>query len=124
MKKLSKEQFIAKSKVVHGNKYDYSKVEYVNNYTKVCIVCPVHGEFWQIPNNHLHGKGCIKCRFEDTGNSCRYNTEDFIKSAKRVHGDKYDYSLVEYTNAQSLIDIVCRKHGVFKQKPFLTSCFN
>lgn len=117
MKKLSKEQFIAKSKVVHGDKYDYSKVEYVNNSTKVCIVCPIHGEFWQTPKNHLQGKGCIKCRFEDTGNRCRYNTEDFIKSAKRVHGDKYDYSLVEYTDAQTLIDIVCRKHGVFKQTP-------
>lgn len=55
------EQFIAEAKAVHGDKYDYSKVEYVNNNTKVCIICPTHGEFWQIPKSHLNGNGCKKC---------------------------------------------------------------
>ena len=45
----------------HNNKYDYSKVEYVNSSTKVCIICPEHGEFWQTPHKHLSGQGCPKC---------------------------------------------------------------
>ena len=57
-----KEQFILKARQVHGWKYDYSKVEYVDNYTKVCIICPEHGEFWQTPYNHLKGCGCKKCK--------------------------------------------------------------
>lgn len=56
------EDFIRKSKIVHGNKYDYSKVVYINNHTKVCIICPTHGEFWQTPNDHLRGKGCGRCK--------------------------------------------------------------
>ena len=65
--------FKEKAQKVHGEKYDYSKVEYVNNSTKVCIICPEHGEFWQTPNNHLHGYGCPKCKAEKIGNqySCR-----------------------------------------------------
>lgn len=62
MKKLTTEEFIEKARKVHVDKYDYSKVEYVNNLTKVCIICPKHGEFWQTPNNHLSGKGCPICK--------------------------------------------------------------
>ena len=61
MEKTKNEIFIEKAKKVHGDKYDYSKVEYVNAKTKVCIICPKHGEFWQTPNTHLSGKGCIHC---------------------------------------------------------------
>ena len=53
--------FIKKYRKIHGDKYDYSKVDYINNHTKVCIICPEHGEFWQVPNNHLNGYGCPKC---------------------------------------------------------------
>ena len=60
--KLTTEEFIEKAKQVHGDKYDYSKVEYINNRTKVCIICPEHGEFWQLPSNHLQGTGCPNCR--------------------------------------------------------------
>lgn len=59
--KLTTENFIKKSRLIHGDKYDYSKVDYVNNRTKVCIICPEHGEFWQRPNSHLNGRGCSKC---------------------------------------------------------------
>ena len=55
---LKNDDFIKKSREVHGDKYDYSKVEYVKNHTKVCIICPKHGEFWQVPNSHLNGNGC------------------------------------------------------------------
>ena len=59
--------FIEKAKKIHGDKYDYSKVEYINSHTKVCIICPEHGEFWQTPNNHLHGYGCPKCKSDKIG---------------------------------------------------------
>ena len=72
--KLTKENFTKKSKNVHNNKYDYSEVEYVNNQTKVCIICPKHSEFWQTPNNHLKGKGCPSCY----GNK-KLTINDFIK---------------------------------------------
>ena len=58
MKRLTKENFIERAKNVHGDKYDYSKVEYKNARTKVCIICPIHGEFWQVPSSHLKGIGC------------------------------------------------------------------
>lgn len=64
MKKLTKEEFIIKSQKIHNNKYDYSKVEYKNRNTKVCIICPIHGEFWQTPAGHLSGRGCNKCGHE------------------------------------------------------------
>ena len=51
-KRITNEEFVAKTKEVHGDRYDYSKVEYKNSHTKVCIICPEHGEFWQIPNSH------------------------------------------------------------------------
>ena len=66
MPKLTTEEFIAKAKAVHGNRYDYSKVEYVNSKTKVCIVCKEHGDFWQSPIKHLHGQKCAKCAFDET----------------------------------------------------------
>lgn len=59
--KLTQEEFIEKAREVHGDKYDYSQVEYINSKTKVCIICPKHGEFWQTPQNHLAGYDCIKC---------------------------------------------------------------
>jgi len=112
MKKLTTEEFIELAKKVHRNKYDYSKVEYKNNRTKVCIICPQHGEFWQIPASHLKGIGCPSC-----GGTKRLTTEEFIKRAKNVHGNKYDYSKVEYTNQSSKICIICPIHGEFWQIP-------
>lgn len=68
MKKLTTEEFIEKARKIHGDKYDYSKVEYVNNSIKVCIICPVHGEFWQTPNSHLSGRKCASCSNNDKKN--------------------------------------------------------
>ena len=61
MKKLTTEEFIEKAKKIHGDKYNYSKVEYYDSYTKVCIICPEHGEFWQQPRVHLNGGRCSIC---------------------------------------------------------------
>ena len=110
---LSTEEFIKRAKEIHGDKYDYSKVEYKNAYTKVCIICPIHGEFWITPNNHLRGRGCKECYRDSLFSS----TNEFIKKAKKVHGDKYDYSKVEYKNDRTKICIICSKHGEFWQTP-------
>ena len=74
-------EFINKSNRVHGNKYDYSKVEYVNSQTKVCIICPIHGEFWQTPANHVHGHGCPFCSVEKVHLRQKSNSKEFIDKA-------------------------------------------
>ena len=112
-KPMSQDDFIKKAKEIHGDKYDYSKVDYVNSRSKVCIICPKHGEFWQKAMTHLEGRGCKKCR----GGNKVSTLIDFIDQAKKVHGDKYDYSKVEYTNSQTKVCIICPKHGEFWQTP-------
>jgi hypothetical protein len=106
------EEFINKAIKIHGDKYDYSKVDYINTQTKAQIICKIHGEFEQQPNNHLMGKGCKKC----AGHLVE-NTNDFIKKAKEIHGDKYDYSQVIYKKTNEYIKIICLIHGEFEQLP-------
>jgi len=110
------EQFIAKAKKVHGDKYDYSKVEYVNNKTKILITCPEHGDFLQTPSAHLQGRGCPRCGVEAHKKATTKTTEQFIAEAKEIHGDKYDYSKVEYLNAKAKVTIICSVHGPFEQR--------
>jgi len=112
MKKLTTNIFIERSKIKHKNKYDYSKVEYINSQTMVIIICPIHGEFEQKANDHLRGCGCFKCI-----KTYKLNTEKFILKAKSIHGDKYDYSKVEYINSQRNVIIICPIHGEFEQTP-------
>lgn len=112
--RLTTEQFISEAKSVHGDKYDYSKVEYKNNSTKICIICPEHGEFWQNPANHLKGFGCAKC-----SGMAKITTEEFIEKAKTIHGDKYDYSKTKYVNAKTKICIICPEHGEFWKLPYV-----
>ena len=119
MAKLTTEEFIAKAKAVHGDKYDYSKVEYVDSTTKVCIGCKKHGDFWQKPNIHLQGKGCFKCGREKIATSSRKSLEQFLQDAKRIHGDRYNYSKVELVNYQTKVIIICPVHGEFTQSPTL-----
>lgn len=116
-KKLTKEEFINRSREIHGDRYDYSKVDYVNNSTRVCIICPEHGEFWQTPYGHMKGQGCFKCGNHKKGQFRKLNTETFIKKARAIHGNKYDYSKVEYVNNSTKICIICPDHGEFWQKP-------
>lgn len=113
MKKVTTEDFIKKAREIHGDKYDYSKVEYIKRNQKVCIICPVHGEFWQTPGNHLCGNGCSECSGKK-----KSNTEDFIKKAKEIHGDRYDYSKVNYVNNETPVCIICPEHGEFWQTPY------
>ena len=110
-------EFIQRAKAIHGDKYDYSKVEYVNAKTKVCLVCPKHGEFWQRPDIHLQGKGCTKCGRERIGIASSKSKDQFLQEARKVHGDKYDYSKVDYVNYQTKVTIICPLHGEFTQTP-------
>ena len=106
-----REDFIKKATEKHGNKYDYSLVEYISNSTKVKIVCPIHGEFEQIPESH-YICGCPKC----AGN-IQKTTEEFIRDAKKVHGDRYNYEKSNYSKAFDKLTIICPEHGDFKQTP-------
>lgn len=115
--KFNKNIFIEKSKKTHGNKYDYSKVNYINNNTKVCIICPKHGEFWQTPSAHMNGEGCKKCRNDKLTSDRSFSNEQFIKQAIGVHGNIYDYSKIIYKNARTKVEIICPKHGSFFQTP-------
>lgn len=114
---MTTEEFIQKAKAIHGDKYDYSKVEYVNATTKVRIMCPKHGEFWQRPSEHLRGAGCQKCGHEYVVNLRKKTKEWFLQKAREVHGNLYDYSKVDFVNVSTKVCIVCHKHGDFWQTP-------
>ena len=96
----------------HNYKYNYDKVIYKNNRTKIIVTCPNHGDFNILPYHHSNGIGCSKC-----SNNFSYTTNDFIITSKIIHGDTYDYSLSEYKNNHTKVAIICKKHGVFYQKP-------
>lgn len=110
--KLTTEEFIEKAKKIHGDKYDYSKVDYKHSKIPVKILCKIHGYYNQMPVNHLQGSGCPKC-----GSTYRLDVEEFVKKARRVHGDLYNYSNVEYKNSKTPIKIFCKIHGYFSQIP-------
>lgn len=111
------EKIIEKFKSIHGDKYDYSKVDFVKTTTKVCIICPEHGEFWQEPHAHLKGQGCPKCGVDKRSKSKTTTNENFIKKAKEIHGDKYDYSKTNYINNKTKIIIICPIHGEIEITP-------
>ena len=116
-KRKTTEQFIAEAKAVHGDRYDYSEVEYVHIRTKIKIICPEHGPFEQTPNSHLQRKGCPKCGSKQRVKSRVKTTEQFIAEAKAFHGDRYDYSESEYVHHKTKVKIICPKHGPFEQVP-------
>lgn len=106
------EQFIEEARAVHGDYYDYSKVNYVDAKTPVIITCPVHGDFPQKPYVHLRGHGCWPC-------SKGIMTEaEFIEKARDKFGDRFDYSLVKITGNQTKVKIICPVHGVIEQTPY------
>ncbi len=109
----SLKQFIEEANKVHNNKYDYSLVNYINNSTKVKIICKLHGIFEQIPKDHINKKyNCPRC-------SNITNLTDFIEKANKIHNNKYDYKLSIYINARTKIKIICPKHGIFEQMPYV-----
>ena len=124
MAKLTQEDFLRKAKNAHGDKYDYSKSEYVGAREKIEIICPIegHGPFWQIASEHTCGKGCIKCGYISTGNYQKITKEDFLKRAKEAQskkGREYDYSKLVYVDTRVKVEIIClvEEHGSFWQSP-------
>lgn len=111
-RKLTKARFIERAREAHGDKFDYSKVEYTNARGEISIICPHHGEFTQKAYLHLGGNGCHKCA--KTG---KRDAESFINKSREVHGNRYDYSKVEYVNNRSKVAIICPVHGEFLQTP-------
>lgn len=111
--RYTQEQWIEKAKLIHGEKYDYSKVRYVNINTKICIICQKHGEFNQTPKDHLRGRGCGKCGRENGIKKRTKTSEQFLQEIKEKHGDCYDLSKVEYINDKVKVCIICQKHGEF-----------
>lgn len=109
-KKLTQDEFIEQSRLVHGERYDYSKVQYKNYETPVEIICRVHGQFVQKPHAHLNKRGCKIC-----GGSNPLDTQYFIERAISKHGNKYDYSKTIYINLKSKLEIICKEHGSFWQ---------
>lgn len=111
--KLTLSNFISRSKEIHKNKYSYSKVFFKDVASKITITCDEHGDFTQRAASHLAGNKCMKCSHEEN----RLSNEEFIDKAKKVHGDKYDYSKVKYHGNKRPVEIICSKHGSFWQKP-------
>lgn len=113
--------FISKAIGIHGDKYCYDKVIYLNSRTNIVIKCKIHGEFYQRPDHHLNGGGCPKCanltKYKNANEARRLTLDIFIERAKRIHGDKYDYSLVKYTNSYDHVTIGCKLHGIFRIMP-------
>jgi len=109
----SLDTFIQKSNIIHHNKYDYSLTQYVRSSDKVIIICPTHGNFEVVANSHKLGFGCCKCGYEKMSQHKQLTQKDFIKNSIKVHGNLYDYSLVNYKGGKSQIKIICKTHGVF-----------
>lgn len=109
------DNFITKSKLVHGEKYDYSESVFVRTDIKLIIKCLKHGKFEQLPYDHIRGRGCIRCA---GGGARKKTTEEFVEDAVKVHGtEKYDYSQVAYSGTHKDITIICKTHGQFIQRP-------
>jgi len=122
-RKLGTKTFIERARKIHGNKYDYSLVEYVDIRTPVTIICDKHGKFFQVSNAHLQGCGCKTCSQDDYTIRQTKTLDQFIKDARSIHGDKYDYSMVKYINGQTKVDIICLNHGIFSQQAH-SHCIN
>lgn len=118
-RRLTSEIFIEKATKIHGDSYDYSEVNYIDNHTKVDIFCRIHGVFSQTPNNHLNGANCPECGKDTTKSKTSHTIEQFIEKSKIVHRDTYDYSLVEYNTTNTKVQIICQIHGIFEQTPKL-----
>lgn len=110
-------EFLERSRVIHGFKYEYPNQDVCGIKSRVEIVCPEHGSFHQLVREHLNGNGCHGCARKIQLTHLLLGTEEFIKRSKLTHGDTYDYSLSSYEGSTAPIDIACKIHGVFKQAP-------
>lgn len=119
--KITTPIFIERAKIIHKDFYKYNLYDFKNYITKSTITCPIHGNFQQNPKNHLQGRGCKLCARGKLSlilsKKLSSNKEDFKDKSNIIHNFKFDYSLVEYKNAKTKVNILCRIHGNFEQTP-------
>ena len=108
-----KDIFIAKANIIHNGRYDYSIVEYNGSHEKIAIICKEHGKFMQSPTNHLACKTCREC----SNINKSLTSKQFIEKSILSHGNRYDYSNSKYKNSRTNVEIVCKIHGSFFQRP-------
>jgi|TARA_R110000823_G_C15573233_1_gene462053 hypothetical protein len=101
------DKFLQRAKDVHGDKYDYSKFQYVSVHKKVIIKCKIHGKFKQKLSSHYNGQGCPDC-----SHTKKLTNKEFITRAKEKHDDQYDYSNTNYINAHTKVKIRCKTHDL------------
>lgn len=117
-KSLTTSEFIKNAINIHGYKYNYNLVNYINAHVKVNIICPIHGIFSIVPNKHVSRKmGCSKCGRIKQAESNKSNIIDFIQKANKIHNFKYNYSVSKYISSHDKLEILCTNHGLFKQTP-------
>lgn len=114
--KKHKERFITRAILVHKNLYTYENTKYTTSRNKVIVTCKKHGDFSIVANSHLLGIGCRLCGFENTRNKIKVTKKHFIKKSRKKHGNKYNYSLVNYKGNDKKVKIICPIHGVFEQR--------
>lgn len=115
--KYDSNNFIERFNLIHKGKYDYTKSIFKSLDTKILIICPKHGEFWQKPKNHVNGNGCPLCGIEKRNKSLESNQEIFVGKANMIHNYKYSYTKTKYKSVNVLVTITCPIHGDFTQKP-------
>jgi hypothetical protein len=117
-KQISTTDFITRASKIHNNYYDYSQTVYTKMHSKVKIIDPKYGEFWQSPMGHLQGQGHPKHGKLKAGNSRRMPIEEFIRKANEKHNSLYDYSKVNYIDCDSKVCIIDPEYGEFWQTPY------
>lgn len=119
MKKMTQDEVIARAKLHHGDFYDYSSINYINQSRKIDVICPIHGVFSKWPKDFINGSGCKKCGDAAAAKKRADTTETFIKKAQNTHGNLYSYNEVNYTNNHTKVKIHCALHGAFWQEPWV-----
>jgi len=117
MKKLSIQEVEIQFRKIHGDKYQYDWSTYVNNSKKMLMICPIHGEFRQKPNNHKNDQGCPICRYIKSAESKSLTTNKQLINFRIIHSDKYNYDWLTYKNNTEKMKMICPIHGEFFQSP-------
>ncbi len=116
--KYTTESFIEKLKKKHGDRYDYSEVQYVSSQKKIKICCKEHGVFEQLASQHLQGSDCPTCASNSAVVKRRKTTEFFLEKFKARYGDRFDYSQTKFVSIRDRLLVICREHGPFEIFPY------
>jgi very-short-patch-repair endonuclease len=116
--KLNTKIIISRSRKIHGDKYDYSLVNYQEAGEKIKIICPIHGVFKQSVDSHINGRGCRKCGIETRSVKNTFTESDFLKRANKIYGEAFDYSASVFSGWRNDLTIICKQHGPFNLSPY------